>query len=586
MDREHRTGPHHRVRGRSQLPGHVPGDDAHLRECGVPGRELLTRAAQPRRPTFALTLTIALASVFGACADRESAGDSTRGEPVSGGTFVVAGASNIEALNSLVNTDAIAQDILNHVLFVPLVGLDSTLAYGPALARSWEMHGDTAVTFRLRDDVRWHDGERTSAYDVAFTFERLKDPATAFPNPEAFDRWRAVAVIDSATLRFQLAPPLVDPLAGWAQIAVMPRHLLDTIPAAQMANAAFNRSPVGNGPFRFVSGRENDRWVFEANDDFPADLGGRPTIDRLVWRVVPENAAQVAELRTGAAHMILSARAEQLAELDPLPEFRALQKPSRRYVAIAWNARRAPFDDARVRHALSLAIDRAEMLDVLRGGFGDLAYSPVAPYHWAYAQGTLALPYDTAAAGALLAAAGLRDTNGDGTRETADGSPWTVELKIPANSPFNRDIAEMVQADLAAVGVRVTPRPVEFSTLITRDFAPDQRDYDGVVMGMETDVRLDLRSLFHSAEVDEGTFQLAGYAHTRADALMDSLAVTADRARALPLWRELQDILRDDQPWTYLWHAPDLIVVREDAGGVAMDLRGIFVNARRWWVGR
>ena len=460
--------------------------------------------------------------------------------------------------------------------------MDSTLAYEPALAQAWELHGDTAVTFRLRDDLRWHDGVRTSAYDVAFTFERLKDPATAFPNPEAFDRWRAVEVLDSATVRFRLAPPLVDPLAGWAQTAVMPRHLLDTIPAERMANAAFNRSPVGNGPFRFLSARENDRWVFEANDDFPADLGGRPHVDRLVWRVVPENAAQVTELRTGEMHMILSARAEQLMELDPLPEFRALEKPSRRYVAIAWNARRPPFDDARVRRALSLAIDRAEMLQILRAGYGDLAYSPVAPYHWAYAQNSVALPYDTAAANALFVAAALRDADGDGMRDRPDGSPWTIELKIPANSPFNRDIAEMVQADLAAVGVRVTPRPVEFSTLITRDFAPDQRDYDGVVMGMETDFRLDLRSLFHSAEVAAGPFQLAGYAHSRADALMDSLAVTGDRERALPLWRELQSILRDDQPWTFLWHAPELIVVREDAGGVRMDLRGIFVNAREW----
>jgi peptide/nickel transport system substrate-binding protein len=464
--------------------------------------------------------------------------------------------------------------------------MDSALAYVPALAREWQQYGDTAITFRLRDDVRWHDGARTSAYDVAFTFDRLKDPATAFPNPEAFEGWTGVEVIDSATVRFRLSPAAVDPLAGWAATAVMPRHLLDSVPAERMANAAFNRQPVGNGPFRFVSGRANDRWVFEANADFPEELGGRPHLDRLVWRVLPENSAQLTELRTGAVHMILSPRAEQLAELDPLPEFRAIEKPSRRYAAIAWNGRRPPLDDARVRRALSLAVDRPEMLQVLRGGYGDLAYSPVAPYHWAYAAGSEALPYDTAEARALLTQAGLRDADGDGTREKADGSPWTIELKIPANNPFNRDIAEMVQSDLAAVGVRVTPRPVEFSTLITQDFAPERRSYDGVVMGMETDFRLDLRSLFHSAEAQDGAFQLAGYANPRADTLMDSIAVVGDRARAAPLWHEFQAIIREDQPWTYLWHSPELILMSESVQDATMDLRGVFVNAGEWWIRR
>src|SRR5690606_998813 len=250
--------------------------DAHLRERGVPRRKLLTAARWRQR---ALALALILASAGLACADRPSA-DDAGGRPAAGGTLIVAGASNLEAFNSLVTTDAIVQDLLLHVLFVPLVGMDSALAYVPALARSWEQHGDTAITFHLRDDVRWHDGARTSAYDVAFTFERLKDPATAFPNPEAFDRWRAVEVVDSATIRFRLEPPLVEPLAGGAQTAVMPEHLLDTIAADRVADAAFNRAPVGNGPFGFVSGRENDRWVFEANADFPESLGGPPRLAR------------------------------------------------------------------------------------------------------------------------------------------------------------------------------------------------------------------------------------------------------------------------------------------------------------------
>jgi peptide/nickel transport system substrate-binding protein len=546
-----------------------------------------TRALRSRAGLTCCTLFLAAAACGDAQPDaqtdaRRSADAET---PRTGGTLVVAGPNNLDALNSLVATEVYEEEILKHVLFVPLVGMDSTLAYVPALASSWQLLGDTAIEFRLRDDVRWHDGTRTSAYDVAFTFERLKDPATGYPTPEYFDGWTAAEVVDSSTVRFRLEPPLIEPLAGWASTVVMPMHLLDTVPPAQMMNAAFNRAPVGNGPFRFVSAQENDRWVFEANPDFPEALGGRPHIDRLVWRVVPENATQIAELQTGGAHLILSPRAEQLAQLDALPDFRAVSKPARRYVGIAWNGRRAPLDDARVRRALSLAIDRAEMLQVLRSGYGELAYAPVPPLHWAYASGLNPLPYDTAAARVLLAEAGLRDANGDGTLERADGSPFALELKIPANNQFNRDIAEMVQADLADVGIAVAPRPVEFATLVGQDLAPGARSFDAVVMGMATDVRLDLRSLFHSDEIEGGPFQLAAFRNPAADVLMDSIATAADRADALPLWHRLQEIVREEQPWTYLWHAPDLFVIDEDVHGVRMDLRGVFVNLPDWWLG-
>ncbi|MGH7506564.1 MAG: ABC transporter substrate-binding protein, partial [Longimicrobiales bacterium] len=417
--------------------------------------------AASRSPVIAL-----LALAFAACADRPATGgddvaDGTR----QGATLVIAAPTDLDAMNSLVSNEAYTEEILLHALYLPLVRFDSALNYVPALAREWEIVGDTAVVFHLRDDVRWHDGAPTTAYDVAFTFERAKDPETAFPNGDYFLDWNSVEVVDSFTVRFAIDPH-IDPLTGWAFTAIMPRHLLDSIPAAGMANASFNRNPVGNGPFRFVSYQANDRWVFEANPDFPEALGGRPNLDRIVWRVIPENSAQVVELETGNADLILSPRAEQLTALDARPEFRKIVKPSRNYVFIGWNGRRGVLGDARVRHALTMAIDRGEILATLRAGYGELSTGPVGPYHWAYDPALEPIPFDTAAARALLAEAGVRDANGDGTLDTPAGAPFTIELKIPANNAFNRDVAEMVQSDLAAVGVRLTPRPVDFSTLI------------------------------------------------------------------------------------------------------------------------
>src|SRR5690606_14572337 len=126
----------------------------------------------------------------------------------------------------------------------------------------------------------------------------------------------------------------------------MPRHLLDTVPAAELRRASFNRAPVGNGPFRFVSREANGRWIFEANPDFPEALGGRPYLDRVVWRVIPENSAQITEIRTGNVDLILAPRADQLAELDARAELRAIVRPTRKYQVLGWNSLRPPLDDA------------------------------------------------------------------------------------------------------------------------------------------------------------------------------------------------------------------------------------------------
>src|SRR5690606_19016798 len=150
------------------------------------------------------------------------------------------------------------------------------------------------------------------------------------PHIEQFANWTSAQVLDSFRIRFSVKPH-VEPLFAWTQLAIMPKHLLDSIPPSRLRQAAFNKKPVGNGPFRFVSQRANDRWVFEANRAFPRSLGGRPYLNRVIWRVVPENTAQITEIRTGQVDMILGPRAENVEVLDRQPNLRAIIRPSNRY---------------------------------------------------------------------------------------------------------------------------------------------------------------------------------------------------------------------------------------------------------------
>jgi peptide/nickel transport system substrate-binding protein len=535
--------------------------------------------AMPTRPGWSRRALLLLLPI--ACGDRAAppAGDTET--PQRGGTVVIAYPSDLENLNSLVASDKFTQEVNRYVLFLPLLRYTHDLSYEPALAERWELEGDTAVVFQLRRDVRWHDGRRTTAADVVFTFERARDPETGFPNADYFALWSTVTAPDSFTVRFTFAPH-AEPLAGLPFLPIMPAHLLDSIPAARMRQAAFNRRPVGNGPFRFVEYRPNERWIFEANSDFPQALGGRPYLDRLVWRPMPDQTAQLTELSTGGVDMVFAPPAQDYTRVAAQPGFRGIVRPGRQYANVMWNGRRPPLNDARVRRALSFAIDVQQIIATLRSGHALPTVGPIGRFHWAFDPELQPLPFSPDSARALLLEAGITDRDGDGTVELPDGTPFQVELKIPANNQLNRDMAEMIRSNLADVGVRLTTRPVDFSTLI-QDVTSPRRNFQAVLMGWESDFRINLRDLFHSAAMS-GPFQIASYSNPRVDSLLDRAAVARERREAKPIYAEVQRILREEQPWTFLYDYPDLVLMRDRVRGVEMDIRGALLNVHSWWV--
>lgn len=496
-----------------------------------------------------------------------------------GGTAVIAGAHELQPMNSLIASESWTLEFLNNALFLPLVRYARDLSLTPALAESWRMVGDTAVVFRIRRDVFWHDDRPTTAADVAFTFERMKDEKTGFPAFESFEHWKSIRVIDPYTIAFSIDRH-PDPVADWVRVAIMPKHLLESTPTDKMREAAFNDAPVGNGPFKFESHRANDRWVFAANTTFSRSLGGRPNLDRVVFRIVPENAAQMTNALTGESDMLFGVRAEQVRELDAKPNLRGLMRPSTRYLMITWNAKHPPLNNPAVRKALTQSLNRAQMIQVLRAGYATIATGPISPAHWAFDKSLKPIAYDPRAAAAAFARAGLIDRNKDGVLENAQGKPFEIELKIPANNQFNRDLAEMVRADLSKVGVKINVRPVDFPTLI-EDISSTARNFDAAVLALDSEMKVNLREVFHSGAM-EGPFQTASYSNKEVDRLIDAAEAAFDRASAKRSYERLQKILLEEQPLTFLWYSPDLIVINERLRNVEMDVRGPLINIARW----
>jgi peptide/nickel transport system substrate-binding protein len=502
-----------------------------------------------------------------------------------GGTAVVSNLADIPDINPLTSTDYTANQIQQYVLFMPLLTYDEKFEPVPRLARSWEVNPDTTqLTFHLRDDVFWHDGVKTSAYDLKFSYDRAREPATGFPNTAFWTYYGDMTVVDSFTVRVAMRPH-AEYLDPWRSFTPAPEHILRDVPAAELRTHPFSTTQVvGNGPFKFVSREAGQNWVFAANEDFPKELGGRPYLDRIVYRIIPEPTTALTELLTGRTDYYQQPPAEQAARIESAPNARLLHTPDRYFVIIGWNERRKPFDDVRVRRAFTMAIDRQAIIDGVLYGYGQIANATVPPFFWQYdPEAGADLKYDPEAAKALLAEAGWIDRNGDGIVENEQGKPLRFTIKTNKGNQVRADIAEVVQADLRKIGVDAAPQIVEWGALLDQLQTPSRRDFDAVIIGWVTEFRIDDSDLFSCKKLND-PFQWVGYCDPATERLLDTLPKIVSREAAKPLWAEYQRKIAHDQPYTFLYFVERLAGVSDRLRSVNPDARGDWLGAERWWI--
>ncbi|HET6232849.1 MAG TPA: ABC transporter substrate-binding protein [Longimicrobiaceae bacterium] len=535
-------------------------------------------------PLLALALLAACGGGGGA-ASRSGAGADVPEAQRFGGTAVVSAIGEIPDVNPLTSSDQSGNNVQMFVLFTPVVAYNDRLEPVPALAKSWELNADsTELTFHLRGDVYWQDGVKTTAQDLKFAYDMAKDPKTAYPNSNFFTHYGTAEAPDSFTFKVRLTPhaEFMDP---WRTFFAVPRHILQGTKPEEMKNHPFGtKAPVGNGPFRFVSHAQGQQWVFEANPRYPKELGGRPYLDRLVYRVIPEPATNLNELLSGNVDYYINPPAEQTPRIKSSAAARLETFPDRSFTIIAWNERRPFFKDARVRRALTMAINRQAIIDGVLYGYGTLAASTVPPFYWQYdPQAGADLKYDPEGAKRLLAQAGWTDRNGDGTIEDASGRPFRFTMKSNQGNQIRADIAVRAQSDLRKVGIDVQPQIVEWGTLLDQLQTPSRRDFDAVAIGWTTEFRIDDTDLFSCRKMG-GPFQWVGYCDPQVDRMLDTLQTIPSRAAAKPVWEQYQRKIAADVPFTFIDFDQRREGVSNRLRNVHPDARGDLVGAAKWYI--
>jgi peptide/nickel transport system substrate-binding protein len=528
------------------------------------------------RPGLCASLVWALTLALGVTAPAAPAFAQKRG-----GTLTIVRPTDPVSLDPQLETTAPGAWVYYNIL-EPLLHLDEKMQVQLKLASAYEVLSPTKVRFKLRPGIKFHDGTPLNAAAVKFSFDRaLKGTPPA--------RWASLAgslagaeVVDDLTVDVVTKEPYGPILRTLAMI-----YPSMVSPAAvQKLGADFSRAPVGTGPFKFVEWKTNTQIVIERNPDY---WGEKALLDRVVFKVVPEEGARMIAIQTGDADMVMFPSPAQLAGLRRDPRYTVHEAPGLRVVHVGMNAKLPPLDDVRVRQALFHAVDRKAILDNIMEGSAVPARSVISPGVFGFKDMQLdqLYPFDRAKAKALLTQAGWTP-GADGVLQKG-GQRLTLNwLAQRGRYPKDGEITEAVQAMWQEIGVEAKVEFREWATVFTELRKPEANRHHWTFGWVTTNADADysLYALFHSKELPPASWNRSHYANPRVDTLLEQARRSLNQPEREKLYGEAQDILAKEPVWIPIYNTKEIILTRAHVKGFVIHPVEYNLGLWRTWLDR
>lgn len=494
-----------------------------------------------------------------------------------GGRIVEATIGEPSNLIPHLSSDASSSEVSSLIYVAPLK-YDKNIELVPSAARSFEvLEEGRLLRFALREDVRWHDGKPVTAEDVEFTYRLMIDPNTPTAYAEDYKAIQEFKVTGPYSFEVRYDKPFARALVTWAG-AILPKHALS---GQDLLKTKYIREPLGAGPYKLKEWVPGARLTLVANDDY---FEGRPFIDEVVYRVIPDQATQFLELKAGNLDMMGLTPQQFLHQTkgaDWDGRFRKYQYLSFGYTYLGYNLKNPLFADKRVRQALSLAIDTREIVQGVLLGLGQPAVGPYKPGTWPCNEKLGPLPFDPAKARELLAAAGWTGKNEQGVL-VKDGRPFEFTILTNQGNDQRVKTATIIQNRLKDVGVAVKIRTVEWAAFL-KEFI-DKGNFEAIVMGWTITQDPDSYDVWHSSKAVPGGLNFIGYKNPEVDALLEKGRRLLRPEERKPVYDRLQEILREEAPYTFLYVPMSLPMLSARINGVEPAPAGISHNFTKWWM--
>ncbi len=471
--------------------------------------------------------------------------------------------ANPSRLNPIVSTDKTSADVAQWI-FNGLIKYDKDANIIPDLAQSYHFVDDTTLIFELKKDVTWSDGVPFTAKDVLFTYETIISPKIFTPYSSGFMHILHVKMLDEFTVEVKYKYPYFKALEVW-MMEILPEHLLKN--EADLMTSKFNQAPIGTGPYTLAQFNISKDIVLAANSNY---FVHKPTLDTMIFHYLPDPSSEF---------LMLKSQKLDVGSLSPLQLERQIDKDFKAHYSIyediahnfsymGFNLKSEKFKDPRVREALSLAIDRQELVDILYFGHGKVCTGPFLPGTGAFNEAVQAPKPDIAKAKALLKEAGYGETH-----------PFEFELSTSANGSGSYS-AQILQHQLKKAGVVMKLRIMEWQAFLNTVITP--RHFEAVLMGWSLGLKPDAYSIWHSESMRKGGFNFIGYENAEVDQLIKQAEQIVDQEKFDAIYREIFAKIVADNPYLFLVIPNSITVVNKEITPVSTSIIGVMHNTINW----
>ncbi|NND49273.1 MAG: ABC transporter substrate-binding protein [Rhizobiales bacterium] len=500
------------------------------------------------------------------------------GGPASAKTLIFCSEGSPEGFDPSLYTAGTTFDASSRQIFNKLVEFDrGTTNIVPGLAESWNVSEDgLEYTFNLRRGVKFHTSadftpsRDFNADDVIFSFERQRvedHPYFAYVSGAAWEYFNAMSMpdlvkeivrVDDYTVRFVLNRPEAPMIANLAMdfASIQSKEYADKL-TADGKPEMLNQAPIGTGPFQLVAYQKDAVIRYKAHPDYWA---GKAQIDDLVFAITQDASVRYQKLKAGECHIMPYPNPADIAAMREDADVNLMEQEGLNVGYLAYNTQMAPFDNARVRKALNMAINKQAIIDAVFQGAGKIAKNPIPPTIWSYNEATTDDGYDPDAARKILAEEGVADLS---------TSVWAMPVQRPYN-PNARRMAELIQADWAAVGVKADIVSFEWGEYLSRSKATDR---NGAVLlgwtGDNGDPDNFLAVLLGCDAV--GGANRAQWCHQPFEDLIQKAKVVSDNAERTKLYEDAQLVFKQQAPWATIAHSVVFKPIRPEVVDFRID---------------
>jgi peptide/nickel transport system substrate-binding protein len=493
--------------------------------------------------------------------------------------------TNIKTITPLVSSDLYASNVQSNVLESLITRNPDTLEWEGLIAKSWKISDDgLVISFQMRDDVSFSDGQPLTAEDVVFSFDFIMTEAIQAPRERAYlEKIKAVKANGKYEVVFTFKEPYFEALSLAGGMSILPKHFYASYVKEPQK---FNQSKgllLGSGPYKLTDPKNwtPDKGNIELvrNERYWGDVP--PSFNRILWKVIQNDSARLTTYRNGDIDSY-SARPVEYQELKKDEQLIAKSQnfeympPTVGYSYIGWNQERAGkptrFADKRVRQAMTYLTDVSRIIKDVQLNYAEPAVSPFSNTSKQHNNTLQPYQFNLDKAKALLTEVGYEDRNGDGVLEDKSGKPFEFKLTYFQANEDTKRMALLLKDLYARAGVRMIPFPQEWPVMLEN---LGKKDFDAITLAWTSGIETDLYQIFHSSQAISNGDNYISYKNPKLDKLIEQARRTVDESKRMPLWQSAERILYEDQPYTFMMRRKSLLFVDKRIHNLQMTKLGL-----------